>query len=268
MTIAVCVKWINASGPQEADSTDERFAGMSYADQAALEYAIRLGEHRGEEVVVVTAGPIEAESVLRDALARGVQRAIRIDIDRSSDSATIASALSAVVGDCSTMWCGDYSMDRGSGSVPAFLAANLDIDQALGLIDIELPTDDTGSLRALRRLDGGRREELTIQGRAVLSVEGSTARLRRASLSATMAAKKSIIEVIKSAHSHGDQVTLRAYRPRARVIAAPVGHSALDRFKNITDSSSAKGHGETVVLEPSEAARLILHKLAEWGYRS
>jgi hypothetical protein len=38
--------------------------------------------------------------------------------------------------------------------------------------------------------------------------------------------------------------------------------------KQITDTSSAKGHGETVHLEPREAAELIVNKLREWGYQS
>ena len=43
MTIAVCLKWINASGQTEVD--DDRFMGFSYADQAALEYALISIDH-------------------------------------------------------------------------------------------------------------------------------------------------------------------------------------------------------------------------------
>ena len=266
MTIAVCLKWINASGQTEVD--DDRFMGFSYADQAALEYALRIAENTNDEVVVVTAGPSGAEAVLRDAIARGAHRAIRIDIDRSLESVVIARSLAQVVNHCSLIWCGDYSSDRGSGSVPAFIAAELAFEQALGLVEIEIPVDAQHPITALRRLDGGRREQLEIRGQAVISVEGSTARLRRASLKGSMAANKQAIEIVTTHHVTVETPPTRAYRPRARTVAAPVGSSALDRVKQITDTSSSKGHGETVHLEPREAAELIVNKLREWGYQS
>lgn len=266
MTIAVCLKWINASGQTEVD--DDRFMGFSYADQAALEYALRVAENTNEEVVVVTAGPSGAEAVLRDAIARGAHRAIRIDIDRSHDSAVIAQVIAQAVAHCSLIWCGDYSSDRGSGSVPGFIAAELAFEQALGLVEINLPAQAQSPITALRRLDGGRREQLEIRGQAVISVEGSTARLRRASLKGSMAANKQAIEIVTTHHVTVETPPTRAYRPRARTVAAPVGSSALDRVKQITDTSTSKGHGETVHLEPREAAELIVNKLREWGYQS
>jgi len=268
MTIAVCLKWINASGQPETTDADDRYMGISYADQAALEYALRCAERNNEDVLVVTAGPEGAEVVLRDAISRGAHRSARINIDRLSDSSTIARAIAQVVANCSQIWCGDYSADRGSGSVPAFIAAELSIDQALGLVEIEVPPDVQHPIKALRRLDGGRREQLEILGTAVISVEGSTARLRRASLKGSMSASKHIVEVVPANNSANDAPPMRPYRPRARAVAAPVGYSALDRVRQITDTSSAKGHGETVHLEPREAAELIVNKLREWGYQS
>jgi electron transfer flavoprotein beta subunit len=152
--------------------------------------------------------------------------------------------------------------------VPAFIAAELAFEQALGLVEIDIPVDDQHPITALRRLDGGRREQLEIRGQAVISVEGSTARLRRASLKGSMAANKQAIEIVTTHHDIVETPPTRAYRPRARSVAAPVGYSALDRVRQITDTSSAKGHGETVHLEPREAAELIVSKLREWGYQS
>jgi electron transfer flavoprotein beta subunit len=162
--------------------------------------------------------------------------------------------------------CGDYSNDRGSGSVPSFIAADLDIDQALGLVALELPESANASFTAVRRLDGGRREQLLISGSAVLSVEGSTARLRRASLKNTMSASKQEIQVITATVGRVETPALRPYRPRPRVTLAPIGLTALERVKHITDTSSSKGHGETVHAEPSAAATLILESLRKWGY--
>jgi len=258
VTIAVCSKWVTPVG-----RTDDRFAGVSPADQAALESALVWGERTGEDVMVVTAGPIGAERALRDALACGASRAIRLDVDPSAPTVDVARAVAPLVASTSFVWCGDYSLDRGSGSFPAFLADALDIEQALGLIGVDF--SDSEALRAVRRLDGGRREILSIVPRAVVSVEGSVARLRRAPLRALLATEKTPIEVHHGSVV-GEDVALVPYRPRARVLPAPAGSSALDRVRVLTDAGGAPARTETVTLAPDAAADRILTALREWGY--
>jgi electron transfer flavoprotein beta subunit len=255
--IAVCIKWIG----------DAAVSGVSAADEAAIEMALRHGESTKSAVVAVTVGGSAADRCLRDALARGVKTAIRVDAPEDMDSAAVATALTPVVAHSTAVWCGDYSADRGTGSVPAFLAAFLDMQQALGLVGIEF----IDPLRVTRRLDGGRREVLRVTGPAVLSVEGSVARLRRASLRAALTALTA--EVLP----YGTSVTprgsssrfdVRPYRPRARVLAAPVGATPLDRLRVLTDASAAPQPGETIEASPQEAARRIIESLADWGYLS
>jgi electron transfer flavoprotein beta subunit len=264
MTIGVCVKWVT---PTPGD--DDRFAGVSPADAAALEWALRIGEAAGEDVLVVSLGPPAADAALREAVASGADRAVRIDGASNVDSQHTAVALAAVLTDCRIVWCGDYSLDRGSGSVPAYLAAELRAVQALGLVDVSVRDD--GGIDLVRRLDGGRREVLAIAADApdpaVLSVEGSTARVRRASLRSTLAAQSARIEVVGGA-STAEIVppALRPFRPRARVLPAPAGDTALDRLRVLTDAGSAGAtRGETVELDPADAADRILATLAEWG---
>src|SRR5207344_3285159 len=88
--IAACLKWVDRRpqvDPLDAHvSTDARTAGMSAADAAALEWALRAGAAWGQPVLAVTAGPAEADTVLREALAAGASRAIRVDLDVSADS--------------------------------------------------------------------------------------------------------------------------------------------------------------------------------------
>lgn len=263
MTITVCIKWVlpNRDG-------DERFAGISLADQAALETGLRVAEALNESCTVITVGPAAAETSLRDALACGAHDVLRVDAPADTDSAETARALATYCEHSRLVVCGDYSSDRGSGSVPALVAARLGRGQALGLIDVKIVGE---TLSVVRRLDGGRRERLSVTGPAVLSVEGSVARLRRASLRATLSANDAIIDVVTNDGSGAIRRTpeaapLRPYRPRARVVPSPTGSSALDRVRQITDTSSSKGHGETVVLEPGEAANRILESLRAWGY--
>ncbi len=260
--IVACLKWVTHPG----EPNDARFAGMSPADQSALEFALTQGATTGTEVTVVTVGPREAEAVLRDALACGAHNALRIDAPTTLSSAQVADAISTSVPTAQWVWCGDYSLDRGTGSVPAFLAANFEAQQALGIIAIE--TSGHGQLTATRRLDGGRREVLGVSAPAVVSVEGATATLRRAGLAAVRAAAHAPIDVRQlTSAGHADEAVIQPYRPRARALAAPRGERPLDRLRELTDASgAAPAHGETVVLSAPEAANRIVLALRQWGY--
>lgn len=257
--IAVCLKWILG---------DERYVQLSYADQAALELAVTMAAIVGDTVRAVTAGPEAADIVLRSALSVGADEVRRIDLDSGASSARVARNLAPALAGCRWIWCGDYSSDRGSGSVPAFLAGELHYGQALGVISVDLPASAGSPLMARRRLDGGRREVLEVRGPAVLSVEGSTARLRRASLRQSMAASKAPIPVTRADRDGDvtDHGTLRPFRPRPRVVPAPEGLSALDRVRRVTETSSTKGHGDVVELEPRPAAERIVSTLRQWQY--
>ncbi|MCU1367416.1 MAG: Electron transfer flavoprotein alpha/beta-subunit [Ilumatobacteraceae bacterium] len=266
--IGVCLKWVDRR-PEPAgvgggpDQPDERFAGVSAADQAALEWALRQRDLAGGEIVAVTVGPAAADAVLRDALAAGADRAVRVDRPFGAPSRTVADELATVLAEATTVWCGDYSFDRGTGSVPAFVAAALGIGQALGLVAIDV---DVAGIGALRRLDGGRRERLAITGRAVLSVEGGTALLRRAPLRGLLV--KPVIDVVVPAQriDAAHPADARPFRPRPRAFAPPAGSTALDRIRTLTAAGATVAHGETVTLDPPAAAERILSALREWGY--
>src|SRR5437660_8639938 len=59
---------------EEADLSFE----VNESDGYALEEALRIKEKVGGEVVVVSMGPQRATSVIKDALARGADRAIHV----------------------------------------------------------------------------------------------------------------------------------------------------------------------------------------------
>jgi len=253
--IAACIKWIG----------DRSVTGLSAADECAIEMALRHGEATRSSVIAVTVGSAVADRCLRDALACGAATAIRVDAPDDLDSASVAAALVPVVGHSTAVWCGDYSTDRGSGSVPAFLAELLDRQQALGLVAAEFIDPP----RVVRRLDGGRREVLRITGQAVLSVEGSLARLRRAPLRAALTAQGTEVLPYGTRTTPSTSVaapTVRPYRPRARVLKAPAGSTPLERLRALTDAFAAPQPGETVEAAPAEAATRIIDALSDWGY--
>jgi electron transfer flavoprotein beta subunit len=260
--IAVCWKWVSLDREREAD---RRWSGVSSADEAALEVALTIAEQPGDhEVTVFCLGPPSADDVLRDAIAVGAATAVRIDASTELDSQVVAVALAEHLHDHDLVVCGDYSLDRGTGSVPAFLASELSCAQALGLLEVRTGTTPE-SLRAVRRLDGGRREILDVAAPAVLSVEGSAARLRRASLAASLSAREAEVPNVPGPHGRLPETEIHPFRPRARVLPAPAGGS-LDRVRQILDIGGGDVHAELVTLDPPAAASKILDQLRDWGY--
>ncbi len=265
MKIAVCWKWVSLDREREAD---RRWSGVSAADEAALEVALTIAdrtEAAPSDVTVICLGPAGADDVLREALAAGATSAVRIDASTQLDSHVVAVALAEHLGERDLVVCGDYSLDRGTGSVPAFLADELSSAQALGLLEVRPADDPPGPLRVVRRLDGGRREILDVTPPAVLSVEGSAANLRRASLAASLAARTAVVETVRGPHGRLPEAEIHPYRPRARVVPAPAGGS-LDRVRQILDVGGGDIHAELVTLDPPAAASKILDQLRDWGY--
>lgn len=299
--VGVAIKWIDLR--PEVDrltgsvAGDERFAGCSAADRAALEWALRIAERGGREVIVASAGPEGVDELLRDALAVGATRAVRVDLPAGAASEEVAAGLADVLADCGLICCGDWSADRGSGAVPAFLAARLERQQALGLVAVHpVPTDDRdrgddrdrsddpdeggaaggargagpGALRATRRLDHGRREILEVHEPAVLSFEGGTASLRRAPLAALLATADASIDVVTGPTGRHARVrTLRTgpARPRARALPPPdLSLGPRDRILAITGALVDHAPARTIVTDDAdEAADLVLDQLATWG---
>ena len=100
MKIAVCIKQVPSRDwqPRLNDTHTwirEQDAGfeMNEPDAYALEEALRLKEQHGGEVVVCSAGPARVAQVIREALARGADRAIHVEGDGlASADARIAAA--------------------------------------------------------------------------------------------------------------------------------------------------------------------------------
>lgn len=275
--IGVAMKWVDLR--PEVDPltgtvlTDARFSGASGADQAALELALQLGELWGSEVVAVTVGCDASEVMLRDALAAGAGKAVRVDVKDAASSQDVARVLAETFKTLGVdmVLCGDWSLDRGSGSVPAFLAGAMGFSQALGLVNVSPEGTIPHVLNAERRLDGGRRERLRIQSPAIISVESGAARLRRAPLSNMLAAQKTIIEVHAPPAPVG-AVTLiptrvGPYRPRARTLPPPsLTLSPRERVLALTGALVDRTPPQTLVLDAPQAATHILDQLRTWGY--
>jgi len=272
-TIAVALKWVDLRPEIDPLSgavfDDERAFGCSEADRAALEWALRVSEQWDMDVVAVTAGPPASEAALRNALATGATRALRVALAANAPSEEVAAAIAEVVADAALVCCGDWSIDRGSGSVPALLSARLERPQALGLLKLTID-EAAGALVATRRLDRGRREVLRITGPAVLSFEGGSADLRRAGLAMTLRARNATIDVIDGVPLRPRRVRVTQhgpYRPRARTQPAPDQTlSPRERILALTGALVERTPPRTVVADAVEGADLVIEQLQAWGY--
>lgn len=249
--------------------TDAHTSGASAADRAALEHALRIAEAFKGQCLAVTVGPAEADEMLREALAAGVDEVVRVEGPAATvtedGSETARMLLDGLSDRPDVIVCGDHSADRGVGSTPAFLAQRLGACQALGLIEL---TAADGALHAVRRLDGGRRERLTFGVPAVCSVEPADTVLRRAPLPATIAAQRAEIPV---AHT-GSLRYLRAgvakpYRPRPRALPTPRGSEPHERMLALTGALVERTPPKVVrPATAEEAARELLDYLRQHGY--
>jgi len=269
--IAAVLKWVDLRpdvDPLEGTVRhDDRTSGFSLADAAALECALLLGEAWQLPVAAITAGPPGAQAVLRDAAAFGPRRLVLVTADIDAPSEAIAEALAPLLDGAAVVCCGDYSADRGSGSVPAFLAHQLEAAQALGLTGLTPRTP--GCLIAQRRLDGGRREHLQVTAPAVISVEPGAARLRRASLSGLLAAREAVIEVAEGAVTHGSRVQVMStapYRPRPKMLPPPHDPLPRARLLALTGALTERTPPRVVRASCDEAADELISYLKDKGY--
>ncbi len=272
LRIGVAMKWVNLRPDVDVlnatVTADDRWSGASPSDLAALEVGLQLAENTGGTTTVATVGGAASEPLLVDAIACGAVRAIRIDPRLGNGlqpiSRDVGTALASVFADVDLVMCGDWSLDRGSASVPVFLASARGIDAACGLVTLEAGT--SGELLAERRLDGGRRERLSIMTPAVLSVEGSLARIRRASLAGLLASKSTTIDVVIHAMRADDKgcrlEKTSPYRPPARFLDAP--HSSeppLQRIAELMGVSTTRTPPARLELDAEAAADLIIERV-------
>jgi electron transfer flavoprotein beta subunit len=252
MKIAVCIKqvvtreWqlrINESGTwvRDADASFE----LNEPDAYALEEALRLKEKHGGEVVVCSAGPARATQVIREALARGADRAIHVEADAlaSAGALPIADALAAAIRDeaFDLVLTGLQSDDQGFGQVGVLLAAKLGMPHATIIMEVQA---DAGSLRVKRELEGGWFQWVSLPLPALLTIQSGINQLRYATLKGIMAAKKKEIKkVVPPAAGEAAQRILKVYFPQkakaTQMIAGAPAEAARQLVTRLKDEARA-----------------------------
>ena len=148
MRIIVCIKQIRFTyartgmDPEQYFLTDEdHIYRINPYDEAALELALQVKERQNDvEILLLTIGPITAETELRRCLALGADDIYRIETEDELDPWSKSALLTCAINDLGAdlILCGKESMDRQNGQVGAFMAHRLDmpflfVDRETGL---------------------------------------------------------------------------------------------------------------------------------------
>ena len=141
---------------------------MNEPDAYALEEALQLKEKAGGEVIVVSAGPERVGSTIREALAKGADRAIHVVCDDLSarDALGVARLLAAAIKpeNPDLVLTGLQSEDVGLGQTGVIVAELLGLPHATLILHVE-------------KTDSGPQSEARV-GRGMVPVNRVAARRR------------------------------------------------------------------------------------------
>jgi len=184
-------KWI--------EEADLQFA-MNESDAYALEEALQLKEKHGGEVVVLSAGPERAGTTIREALAKGADRAIHVEVDdlHKRDALGAAQLLAAAVKPESPdlILTGLQSDDLGYGQTGVIMAELLGLPHATLILQVE--KTDTG-LTVKRELEEGWFQNIELPLPAVLMIQSGGTKLRYATLMGIKKAKTKELRKVSAA---------------------------------------------------------------------
>ncbi|HTS66017.1 MAG TPA: electron transfer flavoprotein subunit beta/FixA family protein [Candidatus Acidoferrales bacterium] len=197
MKIVVCIKQVPARDSQlriagsgrwiqEDDFTYE----INEPDAYALEAGLQLKEKHTGEVVVMCLGPARASQTIREALAKGADRAIHIEeedlggFDPLAAARLMAAALKTEAPDL--VLTGLQSDDLGYGQTGPILAEILGLPHATIIMEVDKVD---GGIRVKRELEDGWFQHVEMPLPALLSIQSGISKLRYATLMGIKKAK-------------------------------------------------------------------------------
>ena len=260
MKILVTVKEVASVQDQfeiEGTSIPERYLeyDLNEWDDYAVEEAVQLGEAYDDvETVSVTIGPERAEETIRMALAKGIDRAIRVWDDAIADTglldpATKADLLAAVVEeeDPDLILSGVQSGDDAYAATGVALAELLGVQWAAVVNTLDLDRD-AATAHVHRELEGGVEELTDVETPAVLTIQTGINEPRYASLRGIRQAQQKELAVRRL-----DDLGLDA--------------GVLDSLLSVTEMYEPESEGEATIWEgdADETAAQLADFLREQG---
>lgn len=174
-------KWIEEAELQWA---------LNESDAYALEEALQLKEKNGGEVIVLSAGPERVGSTIREALAKGADRAIHVECDDLSarDALGVAQLLAAAIKpeNADLVMTGLQSDDLGYGQTGVIVAELLGLPHASLILNVE---KTASGITVKRELEEGWFQTIEMPLPAVLTIQSGGTKLRYATLMGIKKAK-------------------------------------------------------------------------------
>ncbi len=184
-------RWI-----QDSDLTFE----INEPDAYALEEALQLKEKHGGEVVALCAGPARAAATIREALAKGADRAIHVEDENlgALDGLGVARLLAAAAKaeNADLILTGLQSDDLGYGQTGVVMAELMGLPHATIIMQVE---KRDGAIRVKRELEDGWFQHMEMPLPAVLTIQSGINKLRYATLMGIKKAKTKELRRVTSA---------------------------------------------------------------------
>jgi electron transfer flavoprotein beta subunit len=252
MKIAVCIKQVPTREwqPRLNDAKtwireQEASYEMNEPDAYALEEGLRLREKHSGEVVVCSAGPARVQQVIREALARGADRALHVEDDAlgAADAVTAATALVPAMKEegFDLILTGLQSDDQGHAQFGPVLAEKLGVPHSTIIMAVQL---DGSSMKVKRELEGGWFQYVTMPTPALLTIQSGINQLRYATLKGIMAAKKKEIKKVAPPAGLASRLKVVAlYAPQkskqTAMIGGPPAEAARELVRRLREEARA-----------------------------
>ncbi len=204
MKIIVCIK-------QVPDTTDIKWTEnntiqregvesiINPFDVYAIEEALKLKKVLTDvEITVITMGPLQAEKMLRQAIALGCDKGVLITdkkfagADTYATGKTIAAAIKSKFSDFDLIICGQFAIDGDTAQTGPSIASQLGIPQITFVK--ELKDCDGGHICAVREIEDGL-ETLKVELPALICVLKGIQETTRAKINGYIKGKNAEIEV-------------------------------------------------------------------------
>lgn len=256
MKIVVCIKQVPDTTEIKLDPVtgtlirDGVPSIMNPDDKGGLEFALQLKDQYGAHVTVVTMGPPQAEAILREAYAMGVDRAILLSdrkfggADTLATSNTIAAALKAL--DYDLIITGRQAIDGDTAQVGPQIAEHLDLPQVTYVENLKFDGNKTFTVKKSTE-DGYQIVE--VDAPCVLTALASGVKPRYMSVKGIVEAYDHEIEIWNYSNITVDEKKIGLNGSPTRV------------FKSFT--KGVKAAGQIYEVEPAEAVDIIISKLKE-----
>ncbi|HPT52673.1 MAG TPA: electron transfer flavoprotein subunit beta/FixA family protein [Bacteroidales bacterium] len=223
---------------------------MNPDDKGGLEMALRLKEQYNAHVTVITMGPPQAEAILREAFAMGVDRAILLTDRKFAGADTLATS-NALAGalrriDHDLIIAGRQAIDGDTAQVGPQMAEHLKLPQVSYVTDLKY---DGKKYFTIKKETEEGYQILEVEGTCVLTVLASANQARYMSVAGIMTAFDREMEIWSADMIDVEEVKLGLSGSPTRV------------KKSFTKAQ--KGAGQVFEVDAEEAVGIITSKLKE-----